>query len=239
MCRLLDFSETYICLFTDCFLIWQYVGYFNIAYTLSTKFCCMNERTDHFTPHFECLAFDWLHLAIKKHWHLTQSQNLIGWHVTFSSLNEENQVHMVIYVWIFHSNYYLKSCSCLKSLFCQIFMSHLKGLQKTVNMNLGFEWMCQLGIAQSECSWELLSIFYSRVKTCEMLPSTKFSLPACSERNEGFQVFPHFVRLPESFHTVPFNHSIIKPLRKSHAKVSSSLSVAVCINLFLYTGKTA
>lgn len=81
--------------------------------------------------------------------------------------------------------------------------------------------------------------FTVELKTNGMLPSTKFSLSACSESNEGSQVFPHFVGLPEIFHTFPFNHSIIKPLRKSHAKISSSLSVAICISLFLHMGETA
>lgn len=97
--------------------------------------------------------------------------------------------------------------------------------------------MCKC--AQLACSLELLSISYSRVKTSEILPSTKFSLPASSESNEGFREFPHFVCLPEIFHTFSFNHSIIKPRRKSHAKISSSLSVAVCISLFLHMGETA
>ncbi len=122
----------------------------NLTCILTTEFCCINECTDHFTPHLELFGI-WL--AVPCH--------------------------------------------------------------------------------------QKLSIFYGRVKTNEMLPSTKFSLPACSERNEEFQVFPHFVRLPEIFHTIPFNHSIIKPLRKSHAKISSSLSVAVCINHFLHMDETA
>lgn len=112
-------------------------------------------------------------------------------------------------------------------------------MQQAGSESFGKELNSSLASVQSEHSWELPSIFYSRVKTNELLPSSKSFLSVRNKCNWGFRTFLLFVFLPEIFHTFLLDHFIIKPLRKSQAKISSSLNAAVCNGLLPHSSETS
>lgn len=175
----------------------------NLTFILTTELCCINERTDHFTPNFELFGV-WLAVPCHQKALTLAPKPKSYWLARFHHWMKKTK-----YIWLFTCEFSI-AIAIKKILFVPILPNiHVSFKGPLEDSKHEFRIWNRVNVsAQSECSWELLSIFFTAVwkpMRCYH-PHSFLCLPVVSAMND-LECFLTLCAFQRSF--IPFPSIIL------------------------------